>query len=162
MKNTIRSMLILLLFSSLQVSGQPSLFTGEWKLNRVKTAPQETMVTLTQIKVQLTSDTLLTLRTYETGSGEVYPFVENISLDGKDCKIVVYDMPRSSKASYSPQDGLIKVESVTTYYGNNGEDNNKTSETWKTEEGGKTLTIVYTTTTAMGSVSGTQYFDRIN
>jgi hypothetical protein len=160
-KNNLTFVILLILVNSLPLPGQSLPFSGEWKLNREKTIPQFSQVILTQIKVQLKNDSLLTIRTYEAGNGDEYPFEENLSLNGKECRIIVYDMPRTSKATLSRQDGSINIESVTTFYGDNGEDNNKTNETWKSQDGGKTLSIFFTTSTSAGSLSGTQYFNRI-
>jgi hypothetical protein len=148
--------------SFFEVNGQSSLFTGDWKLDREKTQLQGSQLFLSKIKVAFKNDTLRTERVYETSSGEEYPFTENISLNGKDCKIIVYDMPRSSKATLSAGVGSVNVESVTTFNGANGEDNNKTSEVWKVDEAGKILTMTFTTSTSAGSVSGTLFFNKIN
>jgi hypothetical protein len=163
MKTRITLMLtsFLLLVTFITVSGQSSSFTGEWKLNREKSNIQDNQLILTKIKMQLKSDSLLTTRTYENQNGEEYPFDENIALGGKDCKITIYDMPRSSKATLSGSDGTLQVESTTTFNANGGEENLVAKETWKIENGGKSLLFTFTNTMSAGSVAGTHYFDRV-
>jgi hypothetical protein len=74
---------------------------------------------------------MLTTRVYENGNGEEYPFQENLSLDGKDCKIVIFEMPRTSKATCSDADGSIAITSATTFTGNYGEEDMTAIESWK-------------------------------
>jgi hypothetical protein len=153
--------MFIVIFSTTNAIGQSSPFTGEWKLNRTKTVLQSNRLFLSQIKISLKSDSLLTTRVYQSDSGEEYPFVENLSLDGKECKIIIYDMPRTSKALFSAKAGLINVESTTTFYGDNGEDNLKVKETWKVEEKGNMLNFMTSGTSSAGSSSDTLYFDRV-
>jgi len=160
-KSILSIVILLVFFSTKAVTGQTSPFSGEWKLNRTKTVLQSSRLFLSQIKINLKSDSLLTTRVYQSDSGEEYPFVENLSLDGKDCKIIIYDMPRTSKASFSAKTGLINVESTTTFYGDNGEDNLKAKETWKVEEKGNVLTFLTSGTSSAGSSADTLYFDRV-
>lgn len=150
-----------MLISVIPAMAQSSSFTGEWKLNREKSNIQDSQLILTKIKIQVKSDSLLTTRTYETGDGSEYPFVENLTLNGKECKITIYDMPRTTKATMSKSDGTILIESSTTFYGNGGEDNLVAKEIWKIEDGGKTLSFVFTNSMSAGSSSGTHYFDRV-
>jgi len=153
--------IFMILISASPIRSQTSPFSGEWKLNREKTNLQGSQLFLSKIKVELKSDSLLTTRTYENGNGEEYPFVENLSLDGNECKIIIYDMPRTSKATSSPGDGTINLESTTVFTGNNGEDNYKAKEIWKIEEGGNILSIAFTNSSSAGSTTGTQYFDKV-
>jgi hypothetical protein len=159
--STIGLLILLIFISSSDVISQMPPFSGEWKLNREKTDLKGSQLFLSKIKVILRTDSLLTTRVYENSNGEEYPFVENISLDGKDCKITIYEMPRTSKAKFSSAEGLVTVESTTIFNGNNGEENFKASETWKIENGGNTLSIAFTNSSSTGNVTGTEYFDRV-
>jgi hypothetical protein len=154
-------MILMIYVSSSPVWSQTSPFSGDWKLNREKTNLQGSQLFLSKIKVELKSDSLLTTRVYENGNGQEYPFVENLALDGKDCKIIIYDMPRTSKASFSQVDGTINVESTTVFTGSNGEDSFKAKETWKIEDGGNILSIAFTAGSSAGSATGIQYFDKV-
>lgn len=152
---------LIMFFAVLPALGQSASFTGEWKLNREKSSIQDNQLILTKISMQVKSDSLLTTRTYENQNGEEYPFEEKLTLNGKDCKTTIYDMPRASKATMSKSDGTISIESTTTFNGNNGEENLVAKETWKIENGGKTLSFVFTNSMSAGSASGTHYFDRV-
>jgi len=160
-KTTFCLMIFMIFISASPIRSQTSPFSGDWKLNREKTNLQGSQLFLSKIKAELKSDSLLTTRTYENGNGEEYPFVENLSLDGKDSKIIIYEMPRTSKASFSQGDGTINLESTTVFTGNNGEDNFKAKETWKIEDGGNILSIAFTASSSAGSTTGTQYFDKV-
>ena len=96
----IYSFLILLIFlPAFMASAQKADFSGEWKINKEKLTAVDNQLILSKITIQLKADSLLTTRVYENGMGEEYPFDENLSLDGKECKIVIYDMPRTSTAT---------------------------------------------------------------
>ena len=98
-KSTPGFLFILFFISSFSVHAQNTDLTGEWKLNREKTILADNQLFLSKITIQVKGDSLLTTRVYENDNGEEYPFEENLTLDGKDCKIVIYEMPRTSKAS---------------------------------------------------------------
>ena len=153
--------ILLLLISSMQVLGQAQSFSGEWKFNKEKSTAWNNKLFLSKIAVLQKSDSIFTSRVYENEYGEQYPFKENLPLNGKECKIVIYDMPRKAKASLAANDGSLNFESITTFYGDNGADDVKTKENWRTESGGKTLKIDYTTSYSGGTSSGTHYFDKV-
>lgn len=162
MKTKLFFIIIILIISagSFTASSQNPDFSGEWKLNREKTVLTDDQLYLSEIKILVKRDSLITSRTYEDGNGQVYPFDENLTLDGKECKIIIYDMPRTSKASKVNADGSIIVESKTTFYGNNGEDNLNSTETWKVDKDGPTLVISFKNTMSAGEVSGTNYYTK--
>ena len=163
MKTKMRLLLSILLFSlsSMTVLGQLQSFSGEWKFNREKSTAINDQLFLAKITVLQKSDSILTTRVYENENGEQYPFKENLPLNGKECKIVIYDMPRTASASLSSGNGSLSFESTTTFYGDSGSDNLKTQETWNTQNGGKSLKIDYKTAYSGGTATGVQYFDKI-
>lgn len=159
---TIFSFIILLGMSfTYSALGQNGDFSGKWKLNRVKTPLEDNRLILASISVTLKNDSLLTTRVYENGNGDEYPFEEKLSLDGKDSKIVIYDMPRVARASWSKSDGTLLIETTTTFNGNNGEENLTTKEIWEIDGESKLLTINFTSKFSGGESSGTVYFDRV-
>jgi hypothetical protein len=139
---------------------QKADFSGEWKLNKEKTVLSDNQLFLSGITIQLKSDSLLTTRVYENGNGEEYPFEENLSLDNKDCKIVIFDMPRTSKAAKA-SDGSITIESATTFNGNNGSEDMTAKETWKIEDGGKMISMEFSNKMSGNEVTGKYYYDKI-
>lgn len=156
---TITVLVILLVFlTSLTVSAQKPDFSGEWKLNKEKTALTDNSLFLAGITVKVKADTLFTSRVYENANGEQYPFDEIVTLDGKEAKMTIYEMPRVTKASGVNSDGTIIVESKTTFYNGGSEDNLVAKEIWKIADG--LLTIEFNNTMSAGSGSGTLYFNK--
>jgi hypothetical protein len=160
-KTVFSILLILILIPAFRVSAQKDYFSGEWKLNKEKSVLTENQLFLSKITIHLKSDSLITTRTYENGSGEEYPFDENLSLDGKDCKIVVFNMPRTSKATLSEADKSIKITSATTFSGNNGEEDMTADETWKVENDGQFLTLTFTNKMSGNDMAGKYYFEKV-
>ncbi|MEI8226388.1 MAG: hypothetical protein WCG82_10735 [Bacteroidota bacterium] len=156
--------LFLILFAitfSFSALGQRANFSGEWKLNKEKTVLADNQLFLSRVTIQLKSDSLLTTRVYENANGEEYPFEENLFLDGKEYKIVIFDMPRTTKASRSDTDGSLIIESTTTFNGNNGEENLTAKETWKVDDEGETLTIGFTNKMSGSETVGTNYYNKV-
>jgi hypothetical protein len=154
------SLLLMLVFVPVfMVSAQN--FSGEWKINKEKLTVVENQLVLSKITIQLKADSLMTTRVYENGMGEEFPFDENLTLDGKECKIVIYEMPRTSKASRTP-DGAITIASATTFYGNSGEEDMVAKETWKVDNEGKTLTLEFSNTMSGVESTGTYIYDKAN
>lgn len=143
------------------IYAQKADFSGEWKLNKEKTVLADNQLFLTGITIKLKSDSLLTTRVYENGSGEQYPFDENLSLDGKECKISIYDMPRETKVSLSQPDGSLMFESSTIFQNYNGTDTLSAKETLKIDNEGKVLTMNFTNKSSAGEITGTNYYDRV-
>jgi hypothetical protein len=160
-----KSILILIILFSITFSfsaiGQKSNFSGEWKLNKEKTVLADSRLFLSKVTIQLKSDSLLTSRVYENENGEQYPFTENLSLDGKECKMSIYEMPRVTKASRSNSNDAINIESTTTFYGDNGEVKLIAKETWNVDNEGNTLTIIFTNKMAENESAGTSYYNKV-
>jgi hypothetical protein len=125
---------------SIQSSAQKADFNGSWKLDMTKSTLPEYTPVLLQIDVQIKGDSLLTERHYDTGDGQVYPFTENLTLDGKEYNITIYEMPRKSKASWAEPNGSVVVESTTT---TNGSGDFLSKEEWKANVADKTLIISF-------------------
>lgn len=160
-KSTFILLIMLFITSSFSALGQNTGFSGEWKLNKEKTVLADNQLFLSKITIQLKSDSLLTTRVYENGNGEEYPFEENLPLDGKECKIVIYDMPRTSKASRSDTYGSLIIESTTTFQGEYGADNLTSKETWKIDNEGNTLVLDFTNKMSGGESTGTNYYNKV-
>jgi hypothetical protein len=143
------------------IYAQKADFSGEWKLNKEKTVLADNQLFLSGITIQIKKDSLLTTRVYENGNGEEYPFEENISLDGKDCKIVIFDMPRTSKATRSDTDGSIIIASTTTFSGNNGQEDMIAKETFKVDNEGKTMTLEFANKMSGNEITGTYYYNKV-
>ena len=160
-KEILTLVFLLFILPSFSSLAQKPGFSGEWKLNTEKTVLADNQLFLSGIKVMHKNDSLLITRTYENGNGDEYPFDENLSLDGKESKITIYDMPRTSKATKSAADGSIQIESTTTFSGQNGEENLVSKESWNVDSEGKVLTIGFTNKMSNGTVTGTNYYNKV-
>jgi hypothetical protein len=156
--------LFLILYSfifSLTAMGQGANFSGEWNLNKEKTVLADQQLFLSKITIDLKSDSLRTVRVYENGNGEQYPFKESISLDGKECKINIYEMPRTARATMSKTDNSIIIETTTTFNTDNGPANFTSKETWMVDNEGKTLTMGFINRISGTESTGTNYYNKI-
>jgi hypothetical protein len=160
-KTTLSLVLLFFLVSSFSAYSQTSAFSGEWKLNTEKTVLETGQLFLSKVTVLVKGDSLITTRVYEDGNGSEYPFDEKLSLDGKEGKITIYDMPRTSKAMKSATDGSLSIESTTVFNGQNGEDNLTAKETWKVDKAGKELTVEFTNTMSGTEIKGTNYYNKV-
>ena len=143
------------------LTGQRTGFRGLWKLDMNKSTLIEYTPKLIKISVQLIGDSLFTERTYEGGDGQEYPFNENVTLDGKEYNITIYDMPRKAKASWSDADSAIIIESTTMFTGDMGTDDFISVETWKTDNSKQKLTITFKNKTSGGESEGIFVFDKV-
>ena len=159
-KTLILSGAVCLLMALKPALAQSTLFSGEWNFNKEKSTALNNQLFLSKITVLQQTDSLFTTRVYQNEYGELYPFKENLPLNGTECAIVIYDMPRKAKASLSANQKLMLFESTTTFYGNNGRDDLKSKETWTLANGGKALKIDYALNYSAGSSEGTLYFDK--
>ena len=154
--------LISLLFflTSITAFAQKTDFSGEWKINKEKSPLGESQLFLSRIKIQLKADSLLTTRVYENVNGEEYPFDENLSLDGKEGKIVIFEMPRKSTATRSDNNSTILINSTTTFNGNNGQEDMVAKESWKVQGEGQVLALEFSNTMSGNETKGTYFYDK--
>jgi hypothetical protein len=142
------------------INAQKPDYSGEWKLNKEKSTLTDPQLFLSKITFQVKPDSLFTTRVYENGNGEEYPFEENLSLDGKDCKMVIYEMPRNSKATRSADDGALMIASATTFNNGNGPEDMTSNETWKLDNDGRFLILTFTNKMSGNETTGTYYFEK--
>jgi hypothetical protein len=159
-KTSILILFLMTLLSASFITAQKPDYSGEWKLNKEKSTITDPQLFLSKISIQVKSDSLFTTRVYENGNGEEYPFEENLSLDGKDCKMVVYEMPRTSKATRSTDDGAIMIASATTFNNGNGPEDMTANETWKLDSEGNFLTLTFTNKMSGNESKGTYFFEK--
>jgi hypothetical protein len=126
-----------------------------------KTVLAENQLFLSAITIQIKGDSLLTSRTYANGNGDEYPFEENLTLNDKECKISIYNMPRSSRASKLQADGSLIIESTTTFTGQSGEENMVAKETWKVDKAGNTLIMDFTNKMSGNETTGKNYYNKV-
>ena len=154
--------MVLAISSSFMVTAQKADFNGTWKLDRTKSTLVEYTPILTRIDIKINGDSLLTERYYDTGDGQEYPFKENVTLDGKEYGITIYDMPRKSKASWSDQGGSLIFESTTTTSGDNGSVDFITKENWEIDKTTNSFTITYKNKMGSNESEGTFILNKSN
>jgi hypothetical protein len=157
---SIVSLSVLVFIFSNSVIGQKADFTGTWKLDRSKMPVTGNFPVMTQININIKGDSLLTERFYDTGDGQEYPFEENLTLDGKEGMITVYEMPRKSFANWLEKDVILTFESTTTANGSNGPVDFKSSETWTVDNANNILTINFKNKTDSGEFAGALVFNK--
>lgn len=134
-------------------------FSGDWELDKEKTDLPEGDIYLAEIKLELEGDSLFTTRTYVNDyDGGYYPFDENLTLDGKEHDIYIYNMPRTASANWSDDDKKIIINSTITFYGNEGEVDIITKEIFSIDEKGDYLVINLTSKTGEEETKGVLYF----
>ncbi len=156
--SVILSVLILLFSNS--VVGQNHRFNGTWKLDMSKVPATGNFPVLTKIIIKIKGDSLLTERFYNTGDGQEYPFKENLTLDGKESALIVYDMPRKSKATWKEKDAVLIHEATTTANGSNGPVDFKSTETWSVKGENNILTISFKNMVFTDESTGTFIFNK--
>jgi hypothetical protein len=135
-------------------------YTGNWKIDKVKSSPSSSSLLLSEISFKVNNDSLQTMRTYESSNGETYTFNENLTLDSKEYKIVIYEMPRKAKAQWSEKGSSLLIESTTTFTRDSDDQNVTSIETWTLSESGNQLTYDFVTKTSEGSEKGILYFNK--
>lgn len=143
------------------ISAQKANFSGEWIINKEKSVITDSHLLLSKITIQLKNDSLLTTRVYGNENGDEFPFDENLSLDGMVSKIVIYEMPRSSKATLSDTDGSITIVSTTTINDANGQQDMTADEIWKIENEGQNLSFSFTNKMSGNETTGNYYYDKV-
>ena len=156
--SVILSVLVLLISNS--VTGQKSDFNGTWKLDKSKIPVTGNFPVLTKININIKGDSLITERFYDTGDGQVYPFSENLTLDGKENMITVYEMPRKSKATWKEKGIVLIHEATTTANGSNGPVDFKSTETWTVDSVNNILTISFKNNIFTEELTGTFIFNK--
>jgi hypothetical protein len=144
--------------SALTVSGQKADFSGSWKLDRSRSIIPEYTAVLVKITIGFAGDSLLTERVYDIGDGQEYPFKENLTLDGREYKITIYEMPRTAKAVMSEQENAVMLESTIIVEGSGGTENFVSAETWKVDKASGTLTISFKNKMSGGESEGSFIF----
>jgi hypothetical protein len=148
----------LFFLTALPVLSQKADFTGYWTLDRTKSSVVTDQPTMIKLQVRMTTDSLITVRVYDRGDNQEYPFDEKLGLDGKECNITIYDMPRRSKAGLSESDGTLAFESTTTFSTDSGTADFKSKEIWKLDKEKKILIIDFRNSMAGNDTAGTWFY----
>lgn len=152
----------ILLLTALPAFGQKADFTGNWLLDKTKSIVITDQPTMIKLEVRMTADSLLTLRVYDRGDNQEFPFNENLGLDSKDCSIVIFNMPRKSKVGFTESDGSLAIESTTTFSTDSGPADFKTKEVWKLDKEKKILTIEFKNNMMGNDTNGSWIYGKVD
>lgn len=158
-KNLVLTALFLMLSVSLFAGKKKVNFSGKWVLDKEKTELAENSIFLAEISIKQVGDSLFTVRTYESDyDGGIYPFDEDLTLDGKEYEIYIYNMPRTASAIWSEKGKGIIINSKVTFYGDQGDVDIISRETLTLEKKGTLLLINFISKTGDEETEGTLYF----
>ena len=132
--------------------------SGDWIMDREKTELADNQIYLAAINVVHKGDSLFTVRTYENEYREQYPFDENLTLDGKEYKITIYDMPRTTTANWSEDGKAVQIASKVLFYGDSGEVEVEITEKWTLQQDGNLLCNDFTSKTPGNERTGSLYY----
>ena len=162
MKKLFTSVIVSLLFlEAVPAFGQKPDFTGNWLMDKTKSTVVTDQPTMFKLQVKMTADSLLTLRIYERGDGQEYPFNENLGLDRREVNIIIYDMPRKSRAGINESDGTLAFESLTVFNTDSGTADFKSKEVWKIDREKKILTIEFKNNMGGNETNGSWVYSKV-
>ena len=133
-------------------------FSGEWILDKEKTELTESPLYLSKIKISQEENGMQTTRTYTNQYGEQYPFDEEITVEGEEKEIVIYEMKRRTSARWSEDGKSLIINSITKYWGDSGEEEFIIEERLSLDKTGKILSIEYASDSVWGKDTGTNFY----
>ena len=166
---TIRNFVRILAVSLLIVGGTAAYvirkadFKGEWTFNEGKSKLGEGRFRMAPQKIKVTSEgeTVTIERTSNTPNGETVSTSEKLTFDGKAAESTVFgSAKRSSVGSWSSSGEEMTIASTISGERNGQTFEIKTTEVWKLSDGGKTLTIDYTSVSQRGTNNQTFVYDK--
>ncbi len=155
------SLMVLTIIFSISANAQKSSLSGTWKLDRSKSVLPEYTPILTRINVTMKTDSILTVRFYDIGDGQEYPFDENLPLNGSNVSITIYDMPRKANATWSDTDKTVNLTSTITFSDSGTPVDFNSKETWKVDQT-NTMTISFVNKSSQGEATGKFVFTKAN
>lgn len=160
-KNLVLTAVFVMLSVSVFAGKKKVNFSGKWVLDKEKTEVVENSIFLVEISIKQVGDSLFTIRTYENDyDGGIYPFDEDLTLDGKEYEIYIYDMPRTASAKWSKNGKSIIINSKITFYGDAGDVDMINKETLILEKKGTLLLINFTSKSGDEETEGILYFKK--
>lgn len=138
-------------------------FKGDWTFNEGKSKLGESRFrpAPAKIKVSGEGESITIERTNNTPNGETVTSSEKLTFDGKAAESTVFgQMKKSSVASWASDGESMTINSTISGERNGQTFEIKTTEVWKLTDGGKTLTIDYTSVSQRGTNNMTFVYDK--
>lgn len=138
-------------------------FKGDWTFNEGKSKLGEGRFRMAAQKIKVTGEgeAITIERTSNTPNGETATSSEKLSFDGKATESTVFgSAKKSSVGSWSANGEEMTIASTISGERNGQTFEIKTTEVWKLTDGGKTLTIDYTSVSQRGTSNQTFVYDK--
>lgn len=138
-------------------------FNGDWTFNEGKSKLGEGRFRMaaTKLKVSSEGETISIERTSNTPNGETMTTTDKLTFDGKAAESTVFGgMKKSSVASWSANGEELNIKSTISGERNGQTFELKVTEVWKLIDGGKALSIDYTSESQRGTTNQTFVYDK--
>jgi hypothetical protein len=138
-------------------------FKGDWTFNEGKSKLGEGRFRMAPQKLKVTSEgeSVTIERTNNTPNGETATSSEKLTFDGKATESTVFgSAKKSSVASWTANGEELTINSTLNFERDGQSFEVKTTEVWKLLDGGKTLSIDYTSVSQRGTNNQTFVYDK--
>lgn len=138
-------------------------FKGDWTLNESKSKFGESRFRMAPAKMKVSGEgeSLTIDKTSNTPNGETVNTSEKLTFDGKAAESTVFgSAKKSSTATWSANGEEMTINSTISGERNGQTFEFKTTEVWKLQDGGKTLSIDYTSVSQRGTNNQTFVYDK--
>lgn len=138
-------------------------FKGDWTFNEQKSKLAEGRFRMNAQKIKVTQDgdALVVERTSASPNGETMTSTEKLTFDGKPAESTVFNnSKKKSTASWSQDGQQMTINSTINVDMNGNQFEIKVVEVWKLIDGGKSLSVDYTSTSTRGTSTNTFVYDK--
>jgi len=138
-------------------------FKGDWTFNEGKSKLGEGRFRMAPQKLKVTSEgeSITIERTNNTPNGETATSSEKLTFDGKAAESTVFgSAKKSSVAAWTANGEELTINSTLNFERDGQSFEVKTTEVWKLLDGGKTLSIDYTSVSQRGTNNQTFVYDK--
>lgn len=139
-------------------------FSGEWKFNESKSKLGEGRFRMAPQTLKVTQDAATSVsieRNSTTPNGDNVSSTEKLTFDGKEAESTVFgNSKKKSTASWSSDGNAMTIQSTIFFERDGNTFEIKVTEVWKLTDGGKTLTIDYTSVSQRGTNNQTFVYDK--
>lgn len=159
----IMSMALLLVGTTAAFVLRKADFKGDWTFNEGKSKLGEGRFRAAAQKLKITSEgeSLTIERTSNTPNGETAVYSEKLTFDGKPAESTVFgSAKKSSLPTWSANGEELTINSNIAGEFNGQAFEVKVTEVWKLLDGGKTLSIDYTSVSQRGTNNQTFVYDK--
>lgn len=157
------SMALLLVGTTAAFVVRKADFKGNWTFNEGKSKLGEGRFRMAAAKMKVTGEgeSITIERTSNTPDGETATTSEKLTFDGKAAESTVFGgAKKSSVATWSANGEEMTINSTMVFERDGQSFEIKSTEVWKLLDGGKTLSIDYTSVSQRGTTNQTFVYDK--